>query len=627
MKRLSNKQQSGFALPIILMLIGILAMTGYSVLDHTVLTLRNTYSLSYSQMARVASKAAIDYAQEQFDNSSCGGYTGTAEQNLVTNNRYRTTFKVDVLTTSPDGLTKMVRGTGSVYIPKNIASARYVFSVNSEIINTYSTCKTPPDFGPLIWLDGADTATMVGQQAGAVHKVTTFGAANATTRDTIQELASNGSQTMSSWQDTTMQMSTCKNANYSVATCSSNATKYTYNGITFQNVNIPKNATILSATLTLNGVPPAGQGGALNNQLYGLYSSSTVPYLPLWTSSGTSQVGNLITDPTRRTAASVAFSTVSLPIGNSFVFSVAPVVQEMVNNSHWGDSSSNLYNMSFGIQRTSGAGNRNVAKDGLQLDVTYISVGAGNVANGGNIIQWNDKSGNGNNAVYAYGNYPTRQDNQINGKTIARFNNGALLSPLATSLANKRELTTFAVIKPNYTTSASDGRIVSATTTSVGSDLVSGSSIIPLLRYASNNGFSSQYSSNTSAYRLDYNCGAGCNNATGLYTSIFDTQDATHINSYLRFNGVQVGEKDNIAPPGSPYFFSVNQFYFGGTRTGLGAGSGTNYLNGDYAELIVYDHALTCLQAASIEDYLRVKWNLNAVAYNNGCPPPTIPTL
>jgi len=49
------------------------------------------------------------------------------------------------------------------------------------------------------------------------------------------------------------------------------------------------------------------------------------------------------------------------------------------------------------------------------------------VVNTGSLFEWDDLSGNGNNAKSIFGNAPTRQDNQINGKTVLRFNNGALV--------------------------------------------------------------------------------------------------------------------------------------------------------------------------------------------------------
>lgn len=623
--------ERGFALPVIILLMSLMAITAYTVLLQSSNSLTLTYRQTYSQMARVASKAAIDYAQEQFDKSTCGNYTGTAETTLVANTKYRLTFKADVLSTSADGLTKLIQGTGSVYLPKNSASARYIFNIESEVVNTFASCKTPLDFNPLLWLDGSDTATMLGQITGTAHTTTTFGAATNATRDTLQELASSGAQTTNSWQNKDMQMSTCATADYDNSTCTANATKYTYNGIVFQNVSIPKNALITSATLTLVGDTPSGAGGSITNKITGLYQSASNPYTPLWTSTGTGQIKTPLTTNGLHTSQTTSFSTNNLPPGNGVSVNVAGIIQEMVNNANWGqninDGKNDQYNMGFAIERSSGSGSRNLKKDGLILDVTYVSLSNPPSTNGSGIVQWNDKSGNGNNAIATYGNTPTRQDNQINGNSVVRFNSGAYLSPLALSLTGKREMTTFAVIKPNFGTSANDGRIVSATSTTVNSDLISGNSIVPLLRNGNSSGFSSIYSGSGASYRSNYTCSPTCASTPSLFSSVFRIQNSSKVDSLLRYNGGQVVENDGYAPTGSPYLFSVNQIYIGGTRSGSGVGSGTGYLNGDYAEIIVYDHALTCYESESIENYLRNKWGLSASAYPETCIDGAVPTL
>lgn len=630
MMRRSNQQ--GFAMPVIILLIALMAITSYTILAQVTNGLGLSYRESYLQIARVASRSAIDYAQEQYDNSNCGNYTGSAEQNIISNSRYRVTIKDEVISTSSDGLSKIVKGTGSVYLPKNSITARYVFSVNSEIVNTFATCKTPSDYGPLVWLDASDTSTLIGQAGSGVHKTTAFGNAADTTRDTLQELASDGSQTSASWQNPNMQMSTCAVADFNNTTCTTNSTKYVYDGAVFQGVNVPKNAIILSATLTLVGATPSGSGGTETNKVYGLYQSSSNPYTPLFNSAGSNQLKTPLTTASRHTTSSASFSTNNLPPGNSVTVNVASVVQEMVNQANWGDNipdgQNDQFNMGFGVQYVSGPGSRNLKKDGLKLDISYLSLGPTYASNGGNVSQWNDKSGNGNNAVYAFGNYATRQDNQINSNTIVRFNGGTMVSPLALSLSGKREMTTFAVVKPKFDTSDNDGRIVSGTSTSVTSDLVSGSSLVPLMRYGNNDGFSNNYSGNSSTYRTNYTCTSSCENVPDLLTSLFDINATNKVNSTLRLNGSEVAKKTDLAPVGSPYLFSLNQFYYGGTRGGtLLAPSGVNYLNGDFAEIIIYDKALSCYQIESIENYLRAKWGLSGVAYNDSCPPPTIPTL
>jgi hypothetical protein len=600
---------------------GLMALTAFSVLLQANNSLTLSYKQAYIQMARVASKAAIDYAQEQYDNSLCGNYAGTDEQTLVTNSRYKVTFKAEVLSTSSDGLSKTIRGTGSVYLPLNATNARYVFSIESEIVRTYAVCKTPSDFAPTLWLDASDTSTLLGQTSGTLHRTTGFGNAGDSTRDTLAELAYNGSQTTSSWRDTAMDLNACSIFDFDILSCLFSSTKYVNDGMIFQNVTIPANATITSATLTTNGASPSGSGGSETASIVGLYHTSTEPNMPLWSSSGSNQLRPLITTSTLHTTNTVSFTTNNLPPGNGVTTNITSIVQEMVQHTGWSSGD----NLALGMQYVSGNGSRRLLKDNIALDITYQVSGSGSSTNGGSISQWNDKSGNGNHAVFGLGSAPTRVDGQINGNTVVRFNNGALLSTLTQALTNKREMTVLGVVKPNFSTSSTDGRIISGTSSTVSNDTTAGSSIIPLLRNSINSGFSSIYSG--TSYRTNYTCGSSCTSTPYLFASEFQLDGSNKITGTLYGDGAQVAQSASISPPGSPYTYNINQIYVGGTRTGAMPGSGTAYLNGDYAELIVYDHALTCQQLESVEDYLRSKWNLSATAYTDTCAATTVPTL
>ncbi|HKR82476.1 MAG TPA: hypothetical protein VJR27_05790 [Candidatus Saccharimonadales bacterium] len=623
--------QRGFFMPVLVILISLMALTGFSVLLQANNGLNFSYKQSYIQMARVASKAAIDYSQEQFDSALCGNYSGTSEQNLVSNSHYRITFSSQVISTSADGFSKTIQATGNVYLPQNAAHARYVYSVDAEIVRTYAVCKTPGDFGPTVWLDASDQSTLFSQTSGTVHRATSFGNWFDGTRDTLQELASSGNQSLLAWQDSSMQMSTCSILNFDSLTCLFLNSKYLNNGMVFQNVNVPKGATITSATLSLPGATPSGTGGSETNQVTGIYQSTSNPYTPLFTQSGTNQLKTPLTTSGMHTNATVNFTTNNLPPGNKVTVNVASIVQEMVNNPNWGtaiaDGKNDQNNLGLAIKYVSGTGNRNLSKNGITLDVTYSVNGVTQATNGGSVTQWNDKSGNGNHAIFGLGTAPTRVDNQINGNTVVRFNNGALLSTLNDAITNNQELTVLGVVKPNFSTSGSDGRFMSGTSSTANNDTTSGSSIVPLLRYGSTAGFSSIYSG--TSYRTNYTCGATCTNTSYIFGSVFqiNSSSSNKVDGLLRGNGAQVAQSVGLNPVGSPYTFGINQLYFGGTRSGAMPGTGVNYMNGDYAELIVYDHALTCHQIESLEDYLRGKWGIAASAYPDTCPADTIPVL
>lgn len=639
----NKSDQSGFALPTIIVLTLVMSFVAYAALLQANNNLNLAYKQAYIQMARVASKAAVDYAQEQFDSSTCGEYDGSVEQDLVSNNRYRVTFKSEVLETSADGYEKTIQGTGSVYLPKTSAGAKYVFDIRSEIVRTYALCKSPDNFGPLVWLDASDTSTLKKTTSSTTSTVSTVGQGLLDLflpNDTVEEKVTNGSQGILSWLSNDIEMHTCDRAEYTFLACNGSlANRDLYVGMVFQNVNVPKDAIITSATLQLHGATPSGTSGAVTHRTYGLYESTSNPHLSLFAPFGSSQVKSRITDPALHTTAFHDQSSNNFPPGNVVNFDITNVVQEMVNEPNWNPSGSGG-RLGLGIERVAGSGSRRACKgnpwtgacenNGPTLVVTYTS-GApiSQAENGEGVNEWHDKSGNNNHARSTYGNTPTRVDNQINGKTSVRFNNGAMLSTLTNTVSNKREMTVFAITKPSFDTSATDGRLISGMSTTGTNDTNGTTSVIPLMRNSSTYGFSSIYGDLVAGNRTDFLCGSVCNNTPYMMASIFRIASSNSVDSFLRGNGQDGAEKLGITPSTTtpPYTYSIDQLYFGGRREGAMPGSGTNYLNGDYAELVVYDKALTCREVEALEEYFRNKWNLYPQPAETSCPADTIPTL
>ncbi len=620
-----QKDQSAFALPTIILMTLIMSFVSYAALIQSNNNLNLAYKQSYIQIARTAAKSAIDYSQEQFDSSLCGAYTGTAEQDIISNDKYRVTIKAEVLETSADGYEKVIKGTGSVYLPKTSGDAKYVFDIRSEIVRTFALCKTPDNFNPTVWLDASDTDTLKKSNISTttVNYSTTFGSSTASTRDSVEERKDNGAQTSGSWQSNDLEMHNCDTAEFTSTICNSNSTRRLYTGIVFQNTAIPKDSNITSATLSFTGGTPAGAAGNVNHRLYGLYKSSSNPHLDLFSSTGTNQVRTPITTASLRTSSVVNFSTNNFPPGNTLGVDVTPVVQEMVDNTDW----TNGGNIGFGIDYISGNGSRRARKNGLLLSVTYTSSsGVLQADNNESLSQWDDKSINGNHAVFTHGIAPIRIDNQIDSKTVVRFNNGNMLSSLNQALNSKREMTVLGVLKPNFSGSDSNARIVSGMNSSASNDTGGTNSIIPLLRNSSSSGFSNVYASDTSPYRNNYTCGSSCEDQAIIVSSTFNSQNATQTTSTIKLDGAIGATKQDIQPS-SPYTYNINQIYFGGNRNGSGTGSGVNYFNGDFAEIIVYDYALTCRETESLEEYLRSKWDIYPTTAETVCPAETIPTL
>jgi hypothetical protein len=624
--------QHGFVMPTVIILMSIMVVVAYAALMQANNSLSLAYKQAYIQMARVASKAAVDYSQEQFDNSTCGNYTGTTEQDLVVNDRYRVTFKSEVVETSADGYEKKIKGTGSVYLPKLSSTAQYVFDIRSEIVRTYAVCKTPDNFAPLVWLDASreETLLQLGSSTNSVNAPTTYGNASDSTRDTLEERADNGSQTTNSWQSDDFEMHTCEGTEFSNAICSNASSRYLNIGMIFSNVDVPRGSTITSASITLACTTPSGTAGSLTHRVYGFYDTSTSPHPSLFTSSGSNQLRPKLSTANLHTVAYRDITANNCPPGNNTVFDVTNVAQEIVNNSNWDpNAGSNGGRMGFVIRRQSGSGSRHLLKTGNQFAISYSTTTVNPSVDTGSVGEWQDISGNANHARISYGNAPTRHDNQINSETIVRFNNGTLLSSLTSALAGKREMTVLAVVKPNFNTSSANSRFVSGMSSTGTNDTTSGSSIIPVLRNSSGNGFSSIYSGSSATYRTDFSCGGSCANTPYIVTSVFKIDSSTNtISSELRGNGVVGASRTGFAPSGSPYTYGINQFYIGGRRTGaMSGGSGTEYFNGDYAEIVIYDKALECRQYEAIEEYLRVKWSISASPYDTTCPEEPIPTI
>lgn len=639
----TQKTQSGFILPTIIVLTLVMSFVAYAALLQANNNLNLAYKQAYIQMARVASKAAIDYAQEQFDSSTCGEYEGTVEQDLVSNDRYRVTFKADVLETSEDGYEKTIQGTGSVYLPKTATGAKYVFDIRSEIVRTYALCKSPDNFGPTVWLDASDTTTLKKTTASTTTTISTVGQGLLDLllpNDTVEEKVSDGSQGILSWLSNDIEMHTCDRAEYTFLACNGSlSNRDLYVGLVFQNVSVPKDATITSATIQMHGATPSGTGGSVTHRTYGLYKSGSNPHMDLFAPFSSNQVKSRMIDSALHTTAYQDKTTNNFPPGNVVNFDVTNVVQEMVSNPNW-NPGANGGRIGFGMQRVSGDGSRRACKgnpwtgacanNGPSLVITYATGAPISQANNGEgVNEWYDKSGNNNHARSTYGNVPTRVDGQINNQTVVRFNNSVLLSSLTTAIQNKREMTVFAITKPNFDTSSTNGRIITGMSSTGTTDTTGADSIMPLLRNNSTYGFSSVYGDLIAGNRTDAVCGSSCTNTPYMSMSVFRTTGNTTTEAIIKGNGQTLAEKPGISPSTSspPYTYSINQLYYGGRRQGAMPGSGADYFNGDYAELVVYDKALTCREIEALEEYFRNKWNLYPQPLETTCPADTVPTL
>lgn len=606
--------QQGFAMPVIILLISLMAVTAYSVLSQAGTSVGQSYNNAYKNLSREAANAGLNYAQEQFDNTICDSYNGTTEQTLALTSNYRTSFKTEVLESSSDGLSKTIKSTGYLYSPASATQPKKSVIKKTIIYNSYTDkCKNPNYYAPLLWLDASDSNSLI-KPGAAVERVTAttkYGNASDTTRDSLEERQDNGSQTNDSWSSEYLELHSCNPAEYSNSVCTSQSTKRQNVGLIFTGVKIPKNSDVLNANLILN-CSNGSTAGPVTTSVSGLYKNANEANPELFAKNNSNQLKNAL-----RTSTHSDKSTNRCSPDGQIKIDVTGVVQEIINNNDWNPNDSNDSRLGLILNYVNGNGSRQIYKNGNTLNVTFASSAAKASANDP-IGYWLDKSGNLNNAESVYGTSPVLEANQIGGKNTVKFNNGAMVSSLLNELSARQELTTFVVLKPNFGASADNGRIVTGLNKNAAEDDTIGQSILPLLRNGDKNGFASQYSGSASAYRTGFEC-ESCDNTASIATSSFNKYSGNNILATLYLNNQKITSQNNIKPAGNPYTFSIDQLYVGGSRSGSLPGTGKDYFNGNYAEIIVYDKALSCRQILSIQNYLREKWSISGNNYQDTC--------
>jgi type II secretory pathway pseudopilin PulG len=572
------KIQKGFAMPMVLAFLVIIGLLGSSIVQSTVQTNGSAVRHSQVQIAHIASKAAIDFAEEQYELNS--GYSGTAEQDLFSNDYYRATIEVTVLYDEGSNA-KRVQGTGRVYIPETSSTAKVVRDIKSTIIRNGEVIYTlgqvdPATFSPLLWLDAnepnalyksavTNTQTITALYGSSNGDIVEEGGADATTVSNRGLLSFGGDDLEMSWDGSSLGHQTI--------------------GLRFRGLNVPKNAVIDNAYIqfTTDETKSAGVVQLLAEGVATDDSSS-------W--SGTYAVTN-----SPKTAASYTWSPSNWnSVGASGVnerLTVTNIVQELVNRTGWSVGN----DASFSISWMTGSGVRTAEKgqngSHPRLFIQWSSPAGIATANGDSIEQWYDKSGNNNNALFTFGARPKLQLSQINGLDAVRFSSdGALLATLSASVTSQH-LTVFAVMLPR-TSSSTDARFVSLMNDSQNDDNNTANGIIPLMKSGSSSTLTQRYN-NSGGETLS----SAIDGAWGVFTSQLSGSSSS--NEWLLKNSTPEN-KSNVLSPN----YTVNQIYVGGRRS---VSSGVNYANMDLAELIVYNRQFTCTEMQQIENYLEVKYD------------------
>lgn len=229
---------------------------------------------------------------------------------------------------------------------------------------------------------------------------------------------------------------------------------------------------------------------------------------------------------------------------------------------------------------------------------TYVNAGTANGTNGSSILQWSDISGNSNHAIQNT-NWmkPTLRVNDLNGYSTLRFdgNDDRILS--SNIDGSNSQLTIFSVIQFNSLNNHNNGVIHAAPSGSAFSSSASSKSVGMWINSNNKRIWGRAIQSNGSIKNLPQ--------VTALNTNRFYsvTQD---------FNGSRIAQFINGTFSNS---INYNNTLKSWADFGIGR-QGTESMNGDIAELIVYKRHVNTAERIIIENYLTAKYGL-ALARNN----------
>ncbi len=577
-----RNNQQGFVLPFILVMLVLISSVGLGLVLQSGLSFSNTIRFSYNQIAHVASKAAIDYAEEQYELDA--SYDGTAEQNLVETSKYRSTIEVEILQ-DQGASAKRIRAFGRVYIPQDSAdNADFTREIQATIIRNGEVAGNPADYEPVLWLDAQQQNSLfsITIPPNTLNVDSLYGAAN---KDIVEERGSDANGSNPGKID--------YGGNDLEISWNGSARGHQHIGLRFRNVNIPKNTQIDNAYIQFK-TSSTQQTGSVQLLTKGIASDNP----PQWN-------GNFAVSGANKTTAQSIWTPPNWNdvgvAGADERVDVTAIVQEIINRSGW--SANNA--MAFAVSWIQGSGIRTAEKGntgtGPQLHIQWGSASGGGLAvNDGDAIgRWLDKSGNNNTANAVYGGDGSLQTNEINGLNAVRVPRTTVFLSSLTSLLNNNGITAFMVMKPSTANTDGDGRFLAGMRDSQSNDYNTPDGIIMMARNGTTSTMA-QYYNNTYGETLD--------NAVDNNWSVFSSRISSLYEERLLKNGV-----DNHSQQIGSVNYHINQIYFGGRRSGS---SSTQLSEMDIAEIVVYDKALVCSQIQQVENYLGFRYNISITDKN-----------
>jgi hypothetical protein len=576
--RISIRQfgdESGIIMPFVIGFLVILTTIGVTLAQTSTQTFNNSINFSYNQIAHIASKAAIDYAEEQYELNA--SYAGTPETDLHETDRYRSTIEIEVLYNQGSNA-KRIRATGRVYVfTPNNGTADFVREIQASIIRNGAVAGNPADYEPIIWLDASAPDTLY--QSSSASNSIVIDSLYGSSYDDVVEQKQSGSLTYNNDLEMTYDGS---------------SNGYQQIGIRFRNVTVPKNTTVNSAYIQFT-TDETKQSGPIELKVEGVATDNS----SAWSGN------NAVSSPTKTTAYVTWNPNDWNDVGQAGAderVEVTSIVQELVNRAGWNSGN----NMSFTIQRVSGSGTRTAeagsgSNQGPQLTINWGTASGGGPAtsDGDPVGQWLDTSAALNDATLAYGVDGVLKKNQLNGYDAVRFTGNTILRADLNPSVSGNGITAFAVMLPRAS-SGSGTRFVSMMNSSQSNDTGTQNSAIPFQRYGTGSTMS-QYYNNSYGETLS---GAVDDNWS-VYTSRLSSLYAER----LLEDGV-----DNYSDPITSINYVLNQIYIGGARSGSSGAYETEF---DLAELIIYDTDLVCSEIQQVENYLGLKYNITIAT--KGC--------
>jgi hypothetical protein len=260
-------------------------------------------------------------------------------------------------------------------------------------------------------------------------------------------------------------------------------------------------------------------------------------------------------------------------------------VRDEIHAQHWSKQQADDYVTLLGTDPVAPV-------SGLRL---WLDAGQGVTADGsGYVSAWADQSPNGNNAAQSSsGSRPQKITGAINGEPALRFDgsNDFLTVGNIASLTN-----------PNFT------YVVVGAFNSTSGDMA-------FLSRDEGGGNTNKwiYWYNSTAMKLHLNPGnaniasAAFTRSSGVYRTFMLTKNSTSYVHYL--DGISGGTVTNSTTLPSP-----------DTDFRIGQAESNFYLNGDIAEILVYDHALSAVERHEVEAYLEAKYGYVFDSDQDGMP-------